>query len=100
LSGLMKIATPSAYMEVLHLAAGRGMIVRTLCYVAMSSRRCSGSMARMTNMGDRGSPCWTALLWLKVAPTVHLVALLTRWYGIGWTHTRAMAVQNLVPARP
>jgi hypothetical protein len=57
LSGLMKIAASSAYMDVLHLDADSGKAVSAPCCVAMSNRRCNGSMARINNMGDRGSPC-------------------------------------------
>jgi hypothetical protein len=56
LSVLMKIVASSTYMEVLHLAADKGKAVRTPCYVAMSSKCCSGTMARMNSMGDRGPP--------------------------------------------
>jgi hypothetical protein len=31
-------------------------VVSTPCCVAMSSSSCSGSMASMNSMGDRGSP--------------------------------------------
>jgi hypothetical protein len=68
LVGLMKIAASSTYIEVFHLAAARGSLERTPCYVAMSISRCSGSMARMKSMGERGSPCRTPLLWLKAGP--------------------------------
>jgi len=62
LVGLMKIAALSAYIEILHLAAARGSLERTPCCVAMSINRCSGSMARMKSMGERGLPCQTPLL--------------------------------------
>jgi hypothetical protein len=56
LSRLMKIAASSAYMEVLHLAAGEGKGVMIPCWVAKSSRRYKGSMAKIKSMGERGSP--------------------------------------------
>ena len=68
LVGLMKIAALLAYIEILHLAAARGSLERNPCCVAMSINRCSGSMARMKSMGERGLPCQTPLLWLKADP--------------------------------
>ena len=100
LSGLMKIAASSAYMEVLHLATGRGKAVRTPCCVAMSSRRCSGSMARMNSMGDRGSPYRTPLLWLKVGPCCPFSSALDEVVQNKMDTTRAIAVRNLVSVEP
>jgi len=45
LIGLMKIATLSAYKEVLHMVMTKGSGERMSCVVAMSSRCCSGSIA-------------------------------------------------------
>jgi hypothetical protein len=57
LSQLMKIAASSAYMEVLHLAAGEGKGDMIPCWVAKSSRCYKGSMAKIKkSMGERGSP--------------------------------------------
>jgi hypothetical protein len=38
------------------------------CWVALSSKRWSGSIARMKGMGESGSPCLTPLEWLKLGP--------------------------------
>ena len=55
-------------IEVYHLAAATGRLVRTACCVAKSSKRCNRSMVRIKSMGKSRSPCQTPLLWLNAGP--------------------------------
>jgi hypothetical protein len=57
LEGLIKIAASSAYREVLGFAVVSGMGEMISFLAARSRIRCSGSMARMNNIRERGSPC-------------------------------------------
>jgi hypothetical protein len=54
LEGLIKIAAASAYREVLSFVVVSGMGERIPFLAARSRIRCSGSMARMNNIGERG----------------------------------------------
>jgi hypothetical protein len=55
-SGFPKIPTLSAYRDILQRVARDLIGARIPLWVANSRRRCKGSMARMNNMGERGSP--------------------------------------------
>jgi hypothetical protein len=56
LEGLIKITASLAYREVLSFAVVSGMGERIPFLAARFRIRCSGSMARMNNIGERGLP--------------------------------------------
>jgi hypothetical protein len=66
--GLMNKAASSAHMLVLSLATLLLMGVSALFAVARSNNCCKGSMARINNMGERGSPCLRPLKCLYHLP--------------------------------
>jgi hypothetical protein len=54
--GAIKMAASSAYSEVLSFIEASGKSMRMPFEAAKLRIRCSGSMARMKSMGDKGSP--------------------------------------------
>jgi hypothetical protein len=50
----------------------RGKGVRIPCWVARSSNRWSGSIAKMKSMGESGSPWRMPLAWVKPEPCLSL----------------------------
>jgi len=74
--GFKKMAASSAYREALHLAMVEGSGDIAPFWVASSSIRCKGSMARIKSIGDRGLPWRTPLAWWKLGPCRPLMSTL------------------------
>lgn len=70
LFGFMKIAASSAYKDVRKRTAFPRNLLIAPSSVALSSRRCRGSIARMKRRGDRGSPCRSPFPCLIASPGV------------------------------
>ena len=68
LVGFRKMAASSAYRLSLSLAEDRVNGVRSPSLVANSNNLCSGSIARMNNIGDKGSPYRNPVLCLNHLP--------------------------------
>jgi len=79
--GFKKMAASSAYREALHLAMVEGSGDIAPFWVASSSIRCKGSMARIKSISDRGSPWRTPLAWWNLRPCRPLMSTLEVEFG-------------------
>lgn len=70
--GAMKRATSSAYKEHRNLACLWGRLVITKDSSAFFMICCKGSITRINNVGDRGSPCLSPHAWLMCSPRIPL----------------------------
>lgn len=91
--GLTNKAAASAYRLVLNFIGSAPMGFRIPACVALSKMRCRGSIARMNNIGDRGSPSRRPRRCLIGLPGIPL----RRIRDIVLPHRREMMSRNRCP---